>query len=79
MMLCISIKFHENILNRFLVIERTRNYHYLNSKGNIPKVYKPKFWFLCSARCLIMHYISMKFHENIFAIVEFQRGIPPKM
>ena len=34
MMLYISMKFHDNILNRFQVIERTQNYHCLLSKGN---------------------------------------------
>ena len=37
MMLYISMKFHYNILNSFQVIERTRNYHTLNSKGNNSK------------------------------------------
>ena len=34
MMLYISMKFHDNILNGFQVIERTRNYISLILKGN---------------------------------------------
>ena len=30
-----------------------------------PKVGKPELRFMCSARCLIMLYICVKFHENI--------------
>ena len=37
MMLYISMKFHDNILNGFQVIERTQNYHSLISKGNNSK------------------------------------------
>ena len=31
-----------------------------------PKIYNKRFWFLLSARRLMMLYISMKFHENLF-------------
>ena len=34
MTLYISVKFHENVLNGFRVIERTQNYHCQISKGN---------------------------------------------
>ena len=34
MVLYISMKFHENILNSFQAIERTQNYHCPISKGN---------------------------------------------
>ena len=37
MMLYNSIKFHENILNSFQVMERTRIYHCRISKGNTSK------------------------------------------
>ena len=30
-----------------------------------PKVCNPELWFLCSARCLIVLNICVKFHENI--------------
>ena len=34
-----SMKFHENILDRFQVKEGTQNYYCRNSKGNTPKMY----------------------------------------
>ena len=37
MMLYISMKFHENILNGFQVIEQTQNYHCRILKGNNSK------------------------------------------
>ena len=37
MMLCISMKFHENILNGFQVIEWTQNYHCPISKESNSK------------------------------------------
>ena len=37
MMLYISMKFHDNILNGFQVIEWTQNYHSLILKGNNSK------------------------------------------
>ena len=37
MMLYISMKFHQNILNSFQVIEWTRNYHCQISNGNNSK------------------------------------------
>ena len=36
-MLYVSMKFHENVLNRFQVIDRTRNDHCQISKGNNSK------------------------------------------
>ena len=58
------MKFHENILNNFQVIEWARNDHCQISKGNNSKNVD-KLWFLWCAHCLMMLYISMKFHENI--------------
>ena len=91
MVLYISMKFHENILNCFQVIEGTKKFQLSNIKGRItPKMYRQELRFLCSARYLMMLYISMKFHKKILnsfqlvertqiTIVEFQRGITPKM
>ena len=67
-MLYVSMKFYENILKGFQVIERTQNDHCQISKWNIyklSKLYRQGLQFLCSARCLTMLYISMKFHDNI--------------
>ena len=65
MMFYISMKFHENILNGFQIIEKTQNYHCRISKGNKSKMYRQELWFLCSLPRLVMLYISMKFHENV--------------
>ena len=77
MMFYISMKFHDNILKGFQVIERTRNDHCQILKGNNYKMYRQKLQFLCSAICLMMLYISMKFHDNIlngFQIIERTRN-----
>ena len=119
MMLYISMKFHDNILNGFQVIEQTRNYHCQDLKGknyrtvktivtvivfctssdNAIYFYKVSWQYLdrlssyrvdtkftslyfqrgitqnCTYKsyafcglhdCLIMLYISVKFHENTF-------------
>ena len=76
MMLYISIKFHENILKSFQIIERTRNDHCRISKGNNYKTVD-ELWFFCSACRLMMLYVSMKFHENIlkgFQVIERTRN-----
>ena len=65
MMLNISTKFHENILNGIQVIERTQNCHCQISKGNNSKMYRQEKQFWWSARHLIILYKSMQFHENI--------------
>ena len=73
MMLYISTKFHENILNGIQVIERTQNCHCQISKGNNFKMYRQELQFLWSAHHLIILYMSMKFHENIlngFQVIE---------
>ena len=77
MMRYISMKFHENILNGFWVLERIQSYHCRISKeDNSKSVWTRVTVFLCCARCL-MSYISMKFHENIlngFRIIERTRN-----
>ena len=59
------LKFHENTLNGFQVIERKQNYIVEFQRGITPKMYRQELWFLCSARRLMVLYISMKCHENI--------------
>ena len=55
---------YENILDGIKVIERTR-FHSKISKGhNSVKMYM-ELRFLFSVHCLMMVYISTKFHENI--------------
>ena len=90
MMLYVSMKFHENILKGFQVIEWTRNDQCQISKGNNYKLYRQALRILCSASCLMMLYICMKFHENILkgfqvksghemTFVKFQKGIITKL
>ena len=46
-------------------------------RGISRKRYRQELWFLCSARHLMMHYISTKFHENIlkgFQVIERTRN-----
>ena len=77
MMLYISVKFHENILKGFLLIKRQRNYHCKISKENDFKNMHAKVTFLVSACCLMMFYISLKFHENLlngFLFIEQTRN-----
>ena len=69
MLVNISMKLNEDILNGIKVIERTRCRHrncYLqSSKGHDSKIYIQGLWFLRSASGLVLVNISMKFHENI--------------
>ena len=79
MMLYISIKIHENILNGFAVTERTRNYHCIVEfeREVSLKLYRQELRFLCSESCLMMFNISIKFHENIlngFQVIELRRN-----
>ena len=68
MVICICIKFQENISNNFQVIERT---HILQkslistSKGHYSKSRLSRVTVLYSAPWLIMLYICVKFHQNI--------------
>ena len=42
-----------------------------------PKMYRQELQFLCCAYCLMILYISMKFHENIFKcfqVIELTRN-----
>ena len=64
-MLYVSMKFHDNILNGFQVIEWTRNNNSLILKGNNSKDVQTRVMVLVVCICLMMLYISMKFHENI--------------
>ena len=70
MVIYICIKFQENISNSFEVTEGhkyiTEITIFKSSKGIIPKVGKPELPFLCSAPCLMMLYICVKFHQNIW-------------
>ena len=64
MLLYISMKFHENILKAFQVVEQTWN-DQSNFKGEYLQNFRRELRFLCCARRLMMLYVSMKFHETI--------------
>ena len=70
------MKFHENILNGFQVIERTRNDHCKISKGNNSKQVLTRAMVLLVCTSSDDANISMKFHENIlncFQVIERTR------
>ena len=61
------MKFHEDILNGFKVIEGTYFCHRsANYKLYVSKLYKQELWFLYSARRLMVLNICMKFQADIF-------------
>ena len=68
-MLYICERFLENILNGFQLIERTGvhggNDYVQCSEGNNSNSRQKKLPFICSAHCLMMFYICVKFRENI--------------
>ena len=69
MVLFICERFHENILNTFQLVERTGvdggNDYVQCSKGNNFKSRQSELQFMCSACCLMVLYICVKFRENI--------------
>ena len=69
MLVNICMKFHEGILNVFWVTEQTRPYHKIYNfqfqRAITPKIRNPELRFLRSARCLMLLYNCVKFHENI--------------
>ena len=38
-----------------------------------PKVGKPELWFMCSAHCLMVFNICVKFHENMSSGFELMK------
>ena len=47
-------------------------------RAKTPKVGKPELWFLCSARCLMVPNVCVKFHENMssgFKVMERTRKL----
>ena len=69
MLVNISTKFHEDILNSFKVIERkhfvTETATYKIQRGITQAQYIQELWFLRSARLPMLVNIYMKFHEDI--------------
>ena len=79
MLVNISLKFHEDILKGFNVIERTRFCHrncHLHSSRGIAQTTIQELRFLCFARRPMLVNISLKFHEDIlkgFNVIERTR------
>ena len=68
----ICVKFHENMSSGFKVMERTQNLLTLK-RAITPKAGKPELRFMCSACCLMVFNVCMKFHEDMsssFKIME---------
>ena len=65
LMVCnVCVKFHLNISSGFKVMEGTQKI--VNTQRAITqKVEKPELWFKCSARCLMVFNVCVKFHENM--------------
>ena len=67
MLFNVCVKFHENMSSGFKVVERTRKI--VNTQRAItPKVGKPELRFMCSARCLMVFNVCVKFHENMSSV-----------
>ena len=69
MLVNICLKFHDGVLNGFLITERTRPYrkiyYFQFQRAITPKIRNPELRFLRSAGRLMLLYICVKFHENI--------------
>ena len=60
----VCVKFQENMSSGFKVMERTRKY--VNTQREItPKVGKQELRFTCSAHCLMVFIVCVKFYENM--------------
>ena len=61
----ISAKYHQNIPKGIPVTEQTRNLYQTKRREIAPKVRKPELPILYATRCLVLFYISTKYHKNI--------------
>ena len=70
MLVNICMMFHEGILNGFWVTERTRPYrkiyYFQFQRATTPEIRNLELRFLRSAHRLMLLYICVKFHENIY-------------
>ena len=73
MMLYISVKFHENILNGFQVIEQTQ-LHDRWTDRQMDRHSRQKQNVSASISGDIILYMSMKFHENILTSLQVTEG-----
>ena len=73
----VCVKFHENMLSGFKVMERTRKI--ANTKRAITqKVRKPELQFMFSACRLMVFKVCVKYHENMssgFKVMERTRKL----
>ena len=64
MVLNVCVKIHENMSSSFKVMERTQKI--VNTqRAATPKAGKPELRFMCSACCLMVFNICVKFHERM--------------
>ena len=61
----VCVKFHENMLSCFKVMEQTRKLLIRTPSAITPNVGKLGLWYLCSARHLMVFKVCVKFHENM--------------
>ena len=60
----ISTKYHQNIPKGIWVTEWTQNLFQTKQREITPKVSKPDLSFLYATCCLILFYISTRYHQN---------------
>ena len=74
MLIDIHIKFREDILNDFQVIEGTHVFDRQSSKGNNSKSINQELWFFCAARRQMLIDIYMKLLQDILNRFKLQSG-----
>ena len=76
----ISAKYHRNIPKGIRVTERTWNLFQLKQRVITPKIRKAELSSLYATHCLVLFYISTKYHQNIpkgFQVTEHTRSFTP--
>ena len=83
MVLYICVKFRENITNLIRDIEWTqvhgRNGYVKFKRVITPNIVEPELQFMCSAHCLMVLYIGVKFLENISNSIRFTERADTKL
>ena len=67
-----STRYHQNILKGIPVTEQMRNLFQTKQRETTPKVTKPELSFLYVTHCLVLFYISTKYHKNIPKVFDLQ-------
>ena len=76
----ISAKYYRNIPKDIRVTERTRNLLQIKQRAITPKVRKAELSSLYATHCLVLFYISTKYHQNILKgiqVTEQTRSFTP--